>query len=50
MAGAHEKVPEFIAKHSGHLEEIEIVSEHDDRIYEDDVVDFCDEEGGMSDE
>jgi len=44
MAGTIEKIPGFIAKHNEHLEEIEIVNQHDSRIYDDDVVDFCDEE------
>ena len=34
MAGADKKIPWFIAKHSNHLEELEIISEHDDRWYD----------------
>jgi len=34
MAGAEKKIPWFIAKHSSHLEKLEIISEHDDRWYD----------------
>ena len=40
MADAYKLVPEFVGKHSDHLEEVEIVSEHDERIYEDDIKEF----------